>query len=113
MVVTNPTHNAVALAYQEGMAAPRVVAKGTGEIARRMREIAAAHAVPLLEAPPLARALYKHVNLDAEIPGKLYAAVAEVLAYVYQLSQWKVRGGQIPVPPQDLPVPAELVPEAN
>ena len=78
-----------------------------------MREIAAAHAVPMLEAPPLARALYKHVNLDAEIPGKLYAAVAEVLAYVYQLSQWKVRGGQIPVPPQDLPVPAELVPEAN
>lgn len=113
VVVTNPTHYAVALAYQEGMAAPRVVAKGTGEIARRMREIAAAHAVPLLEAPPLARALYKHVNLDAEIPGKLYAAVAEVLAYVYQLSQWKVRGGQIPVPPQDLPVPAELVPEAN
>ena len=113
VVVTNPTHFAVALAYKQGMAAPKVVAKGTGEIARRIREIAAFHAVPLLEAPPLARALHKHVELDAEIPANLYAAVAEVLAYVFQLSQWRARGGQYPLPPRDLPVPADLVPEPS
>ncbi len=112
VVVTNPTHFAVALAYKEGMSAPRVVAKGSGEVARRIREIAAAHAVPLLEAPPLARALHKHVDLDAEVPATLYAAVAEVLAYVYQLAQWRSLGGQYPLPPRALPVPAELVPEA-
>lgn len=111
VIVTNPTHYAVAMAYAAGMAAPKVVAKGTGEVARKIREIGAEHGVPLLEAPPLARALYKHVDLDAEIPATLYSAVAEVLAYVYQLSRWRADGGVYPTPPRDLPVPAELVPE--
>ncbi|MFC5303343.1 flagellar biosynthesis protein FlhB [Azospira restricta] len=112
VIVTNPTHFAVALAYKSGMGAPKVVAKGTGEVARRIRELGAEHGVPLLEAPPLARALHRHVELDQEIPGTLYAAVAEALAWVYQLSNWRRAGGQYPVPPRDLQVPPELVPEA-
>ena len=112
VVVTNPTHYAVALSYQTGMAAPRVVAKGMGAIALKIREVAGEHGVPILEAPPLARALHKHADLDAEIPSALYNAVAEVLAYVYQLAGWRQAGGTYPVPPRDLPVPADLVPEA-
>ena len=113
VIVTNPTHYAVALSYQAGMAAPKVVAKGLGAIALKIREIANEHAVPILEAPPLARALYKHADLDAEIPSALYNAVAEVLAYIYQLASWRQAGGVYPVPPRDLPVPPELVPEAT
>jgi len=112
VIVTNPTHYAVALSYKTGMGAPKVVAKGVGAIALKIREIAAEHAVPVLEAPPLARALYKHAELDAEIPATLYNAVAEVLAYIYQLANWRQQGGIYPVPPRDLPVPPELVPEA-
>lgn len=113
VVVTNPTHYAVALAYSSGMSAPKVVAKGAGQIALKIREIATEHAVPLLEAPPLARSLYKHTEIDAEIPSALYNAVAEVLAYIYQLANWRQAGGSYPVPPRELPVPAELaVPEA-
>ncbi|HNN44665.1 MAG TPA: flagellar biosynthesis protein FlhB [Azospira sp.] len=112
VIVTNPTHFAVALAYKNGMGAPRVVAKGMGEVARRIRELGAEHGVPMLEAPPLARALHRHVDLDREIPGTLYAAVAEALAWVYQLTAWRQSGGQYPVPPRDLQVPPEMVPEA-
>ncbi|AXS79158.1 flagellar biosynthesis protein FlhB [Dechloromonas sp. HYN0024] len=112
VVVTNPTHYSVALVYQTGMAAPKVVAKGAGAIAQKIREIANENAVPILEAPPLARALYKHAALDAEIPSALYSAVAEVLAYIYQLANWRQVGGVYPVPPRELPVPPELVPEA-
>lgn len=110
VVVTNPTHFAVALAYDEKMPAPRVVAKGRGAVAQRIREIAAAHGVPLLEAPPLARALYAHTELDQTIPPALFRAVAEVMAYVYQLNAWLARGGRPPARPTDLPVPAELDP---
>ena len=112
VVVTNPTHYAVALAYQAGMSAPKVVAKRTGAIALKIREVAGENAVPILEAPPLARALYKHTEIDAEIPSALYNAVAEVLAYIYQLANWRQAGGVYPVPPRDLPVPPELGPEA-
>jgi len=112
VIVTNPTHFAVALSYRTGMDAPKVVAKGTGAVALKIREIAVENAVPIMEAPPLARALYKHANLDAEIPSALYNAVAEVLAYIYQLANWRQTGGVYPVPPRDLPVPPELVPEA-
>jgi len=112
VVVTNPTHFAVALAYDEKMPAPRVVAKGRGAIAQRIREIAQAHGVPLIEAPPLARALYAHTELDQTIPPALFRAVAEVMAYVYQLNAWLARGGRAPQLPADLPVPAELDPEA-
>jgi len=111
VVVTNPTHYAVALAYQTGMGAPKVVAKGVGAVALKIKEIANEHAVPIMEAPPLARALYKHSELDTEIPSALYNAVAEVLAYIYQLANWRQVGGIYPVPPRDLPVPPELVPE--
>lgn len=112
VVVTNPTHFAVALSYKAGMSAPKVLAKGTGVIALRIKELAAESAVPTLEAPPLARALYKHAEIDAEIPSALYNAVAEVLAYIYQLANWRETGGAYPVPPRDLSVPPELVPEA-
>lgn len=112
IIVTNPTHFSVALSYKTGMAAPKVVAKGMGEIALKIREIGAEHGITVLESPPLARALYRHANLDSDIPVALYNAVAEVLAYVYQLAQWREQGGNYPLPPRDLPVPPELVPEA-
>ena len=112
VIVTNPTHFAVALAYKSGMTAPKIVAKGAGEIALKIREIGAANGVPLLEAPPLARALYRHADIDQEIPSALYAAVAEVLAYVYQLASWRQVGGNYPIPPRELPVPQEMAMES-
>lgn len=113
VIVTNPTHFAVALAYKSGMRAPKLVAKGTGEVALKIREIGAEHGVPLLEAPPLARALHRHVELDQEIPATLYTAVAEVLAYVFQLNRYRQVGGDFPLPPKELLVPPEMVPEAS
>ena len=110
VIVTNPTHFAVALAYKSGMGAPKVLAKGSGTIALKIREVGAANGVPMLEAPPLARALYRHTELDQEIPSILYAAVAEVMAYVYQLGNWRKAGGHYPLPPREISVPAELVP---
>ena len=110
VIVTNPTHYSVALSYKAGMAAPKVVAKGRGEIAMKIREIAAESGVPLLEAPPLARALYRWSEIDEDIPLRLYAVVAEVLAYVYQLSNYRAVGGQYPMPPRNLAVPPELDP---
>ena len=112
VIVTNPTHFAVALAYKSGMGAPKVVAKGVDAVALRIREVGAEHGVPLLEAPPLARALYRHTELEDEVPAALYSAVAEVLAYVYQLNRYREEGGSYPVPPRHIDVPAELVPEA-
>lgn len=109
VVVTNPTHFAVALQYTDGeMRAPKVVAKGVNLVAARIRELAAEHNVPLLEAPPLARALYHNVEIEREIPGSLYSAVAEVLAWVYQLRRFRSEGGAFPAAPVDLDVPADL-----
>jgi flagellar biosynthetic protein FlhB len=111
VIVTNPTHFAVALKYTEGgSGAPKVVAKGADAVAAKIRELGVQHKIPLLEAPPLARALYKHTELGDEIPETLYAAVAEVLAYVYQLRTYHSRGGNKPVEPDELPVPPELDP---
>lgn len=111
VVVTNPTHYAVALKYSEGkMGAPRVVAKGADAVAANIRALAAEHKVPLLEAPPLARALFRHTEIGDEIPATLYAAVAEVLAYVFQLRHFKQAGGVYPNAPTGLPVPPELDP---
>jgi flagellar biosynthetic protein FlhB len=112
VVVTNPTHFAVALKYADGQkGAPRVVAKGTDEVAARIREIAKENKVALLEAPALARALYKHTDIDDEIPEALYSAVAEVLAYVYQLRAYtKGSSDQYPDRPGKLPVPPEMDP---
>jgi flagellar biosynthesis protein FlhB len=104
VVVTNPTHYAVALSYSaDAMRAPRVVAKGAGEVARHIRELAGSHGVTLVSAPPLARALYRGCELDQEIPAPLYAAVAQVLSYVYQLRRWT--GGPAPVAPSVGEVP--------
>lgn len=111
VVVTNPTHFSVALRYSEtGMRAPIVVAKGMHLTAARIREIAAEYNVPILEAPPLARALYKHTEIGAAIPEALYTAVAEVLAYIYQLRRYRKEGGTQPNEPHDLLVPPELDP---
>lgn len=111
VVVTNPTHYAVALKYAEGkMGAPKVVAKGADDIAAKIRELAREHKVPLLEAPPLARALHTHTEIGDEIPEALYTAVAEVLAYVFQLRTYGQFGGNRPVEPTDLAVPRELDP---
>lgn len=86
LVVMNPTHYAVALKYEEGkMAAPKVVAKGADLLAMKIRDLAKESKVPVLQQPVLARALYAHAKLDHEIPAALFGAVAQVLAYVYQL----------------------------
>jgi len=111
VVVTNPTHFAVALRYQDGaMRAPRVVAKGAHLLAARIRALAEEHRIPLLEAPPLARALYRHAELGDEIPAALYTAVAEVLAYVYQLRRHREHGGPMPHQPDLAPLPPGLDP---
>jgi flagellar biosynthetic protein FlhB len=106
----NPTHYAVALKYDEAtMTAPTVVAKGTDLLALRIRDLAVEHKVPVLEAPPLARALYAHAEVDQEIPTVLFGAVAQVLAWVFQLrSSASLQAAGLPAPqPQ---VPPELDP---
>ncbi|RDU98359.1 flagellar biosynthesis protein FlhB [Trinickia dinghuensis] len=109
VVVTNPTHYAVALQYSDGdMRAPKVVAKGVNLVAARIREIANENNVAILEAPPLARALYHNVELNREIPGTLYNAVAEVLAWVYQLRKFRAEGGDVPAAPTEIDVPADM-----
>ncbi len=100
VIVVNPTHYAVALKYEAGqMGAPRVLAKGVDELAFRIRELGEQHRVAIVSAPPLARALYREGEIGREIPVRLYAAVAQVLSYVYQLRAW--RGGVADYP--DLP----------
>jgi flagellar biosynthetic protein FlhB len=96
VVVMNPTHYAVAMQYQPGMRAPKVVAKGVDEMALAIRALAEQHRVAVVEAPPLARALYRQSQVDQEIPVKLYAAVAQVLSYVYQLRAWVPGRGPMP-----------------
>ncbi len=109
IVVTNPDHYSVALRYQpDRMRAPKVLAKGADRVALRIREIAGRHDVPILSSPPLARALYFSTKLDQEIPAGLYVAVAQVLAYVYQLRRYRTDGGESPVLPQDPPIPDEF-----
>lgn len=110
VIVTNPTHYAVALKYTDGKGAPRVVAKGVDDVAAKIREMGAEHNVTMMEAPALARALYKHTEIDDEIPEKLYSAVAEVLAYVYQLRAYKKGEGDYPDRPSRLKVPDEMDP---
>ena len=91
VIVTNPTHYAVALSYSDAKSgAPRVVAKGVNLIAVQIRELAREHKVPQIEAPPLARALYKHVDIEREIPPTLYTAVAKLLAYLYTIEKGQV-----------------------
>ena len=85
VVITNPTHFAVALQYERGMEAPVCVAKGLDLVALKIREIATEHSVPVVENPPLARALHAAVEIDEEIPAEHYKAVAEVIGYVMKL----------------------------
>ena len=109
VVITNPTHYAVALRYDESAGgAPRVVAKGMNLVAQAIRALAAEHAVPTLEAPPLARSLYRHTELGDPIPQALYGAVAQVLAYVYGLRASVAAGRAGPPRPLNIEVPPEL-----
>ena len=111
LVVMNPSHYAVALKYDDAtMAAPRVVAKGADLVALRIRDLAREHGVPVLQAPPLARALYTHTELDAEVPARLFGAVAQVLAWVYQLREALVTGRQATLATPAPDVPADLDP---
>ena len=111
LVVMNPTHYAVALKYEDGsMTAPKVVAKGADLIALAIRDLAKGADVPVLQAPVLARALYAHAELDREIPAALFAAVAQVLAYVYQLRAALKGSVAMPGDLPELNVPPELDP---
>ena len=112
-VVMNPTHYAVALRYDEAaMGAPQVVSKGTDLLALRIRDVAQQHGVPVLQSPMLARALYAHAELEQPIPAQLYAAVAQVLAYVYRLKAALNGKGPLPGAQPDPQVPPELDPHS-
>lgn len=109
VVITNPTHYAVALKYDpEKGGAPMLLAKGSDFTALKIREIAVANDILLLESPELARSIFYSTDLDQEIPAGLYLAVAQVLAYVYQIRQYRAGKGKRPEPLKDLPIPPEL-----
>ena len=109
VIITNPTHYAVALKYDDSkMGAPKLIAKGTDLVAARIREIATENNVPLVEAPPLARAIHYSTELDQEIPARLYLAVAQILAYIYQLSHANSAGAEPPEMPTNLDVPDDM-----
>ncbi|TCV95533.1 flagellar biosynthesis protein FlhB [Biostraticola tofi] len=109
VIVNNPTHYSVALKYEaHNMSAPTILAKGAGVIAMNIRAIAEEHRIPMLEAAPLARALYRHGEIGQQIPTALYGAVAQVLAWVYGLRRWRKEGGLIPKKPKNLTVPGAL-----
>jgi len=109
VVITNPTHFSVALKYSpKTMRAPIVVAKGADHMALKIREIAKAHGVEMVETPPLTRAIYYHTDINQEVPSGVYLAVAQVLAYVFQLRRYRrgygKRPGQLPI----FDIPADL-----
>jgi flagellar biosynthetic protein FlhB len=110
VVITNPTHYAVALKYDPDKGgAPMLIAKGSDLLALKIREIATANEILLLESPALARSIYYSTELEQEIPGGLYLAVAQVLAYVYQIRQYRAGKGKRPDPlKDDLPIPPDL-----
>ncbi|WP_145189315.1 flagellar biosynthesis protein FlhB [Pseudomonas sp. URMO17WK12:I11] len=111
VIITNPTHYAVALQYdpEKGGVAPLLVAKGTDFVALKIREIAVEHQVQILESPALARAIYYSTEVEGEIPAGLYLAVAQVLAYVFQIRQYHAGKGKRPEPlKKDLPIPSDL-----
>jgi flagellar biosynthetic protein FlhB len=99
----------VALKYQaDSMGAPLLVAKGSDEVAMRIREVAKENNIPQMQAPPLARALYTHGKIGEEIPEGLYVAVAQVLAYIYQMDMFIKGKGQKPKKKPDMPIPRDL-----
>ena len=106
VVITNPTHYAVAIAYESSaMGAPRLLAKGTDEVAAAIRDLAREHRIALVEAPRVARAIFFTTQIDQEIPAGLFVAVARILAYVYQLRREDLEAEA----PDDLPVPEEYL----
>ncbi|WP_429100386.1 flagellar type III secretion system protein FlhB, partial [Aeromonas rivipollensis] len=110
VIITNPTHYSVALKYDAGKpgAAPKVLAKGVDEVAMKIREIAREYDIPVMSSPPLTRAIYHATEIGQEIPEGLFAAVAQVLAYVYQLKKFRRGRGRRPTPvARDLPIPPE------
>ncbi|WP_217512223.1 flagellar biosynthesis protein FlhB [Vibrio metschnikovii] len=110
VIITNPDHFSVALRYKQGTdKAPIVVAKGGDFLALKIREIAREHEIIIVAAPPLARALYYTTELEQEIPDGLFVAVAQVLAYVFQIKQYRRKGGHRPVlKTQELPIPPDM-----
>jgi flagellar biosynthetic protein FlhB len=109
VVITNPEHYSVALKYSNGdSGAPILVAKGIDLVALKIREVAVEHEIPMLAAPPLARAIYYNTELEQEIPEGLYVAVAQVLAYIYQLREYQARRAARPSEPKEFPIPDEL-----
>ena len=111
VVITNPTHYSVAIKYEEGnMRAPVLLAKGSDTLALRIREMAKEHDILILESPKLARAIYANTELDSEIPEALYLAVAEILAFVFQVKNFNGRSGSYPSQPHNIVVPDELDP---
>mgnify|MGYP003634630110 FL=1 len=109
VVITNPTHFAVALKYDPlNGGAPIMLAKGADFIAQKIREVANENNIVVLESPPLARAVYYSTELDQEIPSGLYLAVAQVLAYVFQLRQYRAGQGKRPGPMPEPPIPDDL-----
>jgi flagellar biosynthetic protein FlhB len=108
VVITNPTHFAVALKYDPDKGSAPVLAKGGDFTALKIREIANEHQVMVLESPALARAVFYSTELDQEIPAGLYLAIAQVLAYVYQLRQYQAGKGKRPGPLPDMPIPPDL-----
>jgi flagellar biosynthesis protein FlhB len=109
VIITNPIHYSIALLYNEKkMHAPKVVAKGAGELAFKIRKIGQKNHIPIIASPVLARALYFHSKLGHYIPGILYKVVAEVLAWVWQVKIWKKNGGVFPNKPENLCIPSEL-----
>ncbi|PHS70585.1 MAG: flagellar biosynthesis protein FlhB [Methylophaga sp.] len=110
VIITNPTHYAIALRYdQTGVGAPIVIAKGSDLIAQQIRTVGDANEVPILSAPPLTRAIYFSTEIGQEIPSGLYIAVAQILAFVFQLRRYNNRGGKKPqLNTEDLPIPDEL-----
>jgi len=109
VIVTNPTHYAVALRYDKGKhRAPVVVAKGSDLVAGNIRRVASDHKVPIVEAPVLARAIFYSTELEHPIPAGLYLAVAQLLAYVFQVRLWEKEGGDFPQRPDEFPVPEDL-----
>ncbi len=113
VIITNPTHYAVAIHYEDGMAAPKLIAKGSLKMAEKIIEKGHEHKVLVVRAPPFARALYFNVELGEDVPNKLYTAAAQVLAYVHQLKHYEQQGGISPVFPEKLEVPPELDPETK
>ncbi|MCG6199832.1 flagellar biosynthesis protein FlhB [Psychromonas antarctica] len=110
VIVTNPTHYSVALKYEkDGDRAPYVVAKGVDFMALKIREVAREYEVPIMQSPPLCRAIYHTTEIDGEVPEELFAAIAQVLAYIYQLEQFrKGRSGRPKPLPDDLQIPTDF-----